>query len=216
VADLLASELSEEAQVALAWAPLRARPATAALLALDQRLGTILRQKREPILAQIRLAWWRDRLGEPGESWPGGDAVLDGLRRWREPAALAALVDGWEGLLSDTFDAPAISAFADGRARGFAALAGELGEGAAAEAALGAGRVWALADLVSNLSDPSEREAVLALARAAPPGQRLPRALRSLAVLAGLGRRAVALGGAPLLAGRGSAMAALRIGLAGR
>jgi len=214
--EVLVGELTEEAQLALAWAPVRARPATAALLALDQRLATILRQKREPLLAQMRLAWWRDRLGEPPESWPRGDAVLDALRGWREPAALVALVDGWEVLLGDTLDLAAIGAFADGRARGFTALAGELGEGAAAEAARAAGRLWALADLVANISDPAEREAVLALARTDGSPPHLPRALRPLAVLAGLARRAAERGGEPLLAGRGSAMAALRIGLAGR
>jgi phytoene synthase len=216
VADALAGELTDVTEVALAWAPPRARAATAALLALDQRLGAILRHKREPVLAQIRLAWWRDRLGEPSDSWPRGDAVVDALRVWREPAALASLVDGWESLLDETLDAAAIGAFADGRARSFAALAGELGEGAASEAALRAGRLWALADLAGSLSDAGERQAVLALAQVAEPPPRLPRSLRPLAVLAGLARHAVEQGGAPLLAGRGSAIVAMRIGLAGR
>jgi len=216
MADALAGELSEEAQVALAWAPPRARPATAALLALDQRLGTILRQKREPMLAQMRLAWWRDRLSEPSGNWPHGDAVLDALRLWQEPAALVALVNGWEELLGEALDEAAIAGFAQGRASGFAALAMEVGEGAAADAAAHAGRQWALADLAANLSNPAEREAVLAQARRSERPGRLPRMLRAPAVLAGLGRIAVDRGGAPLLAGRGSAIMALRIGLVGR
>lgn len=215
MADALLDELTEEARLALAWAPLRARPATAALLALDQRLGTILRQKRETMLAQIRLAWWRDRLGEPSDQWPRGDAVLDALRVWHDPAALVALVDGWEELLGEMLDETAIEAFAAGRARAFAALAAQLGAGEQADKASSAARLWALADLASNLSDGAERNAVLILAGRAGAPSRLPRDLRPLAVLAGLAARSVQKGGAPLLAGRGSAAAVLRIGLVG-
>ncbi len=206
-------ELPELARLALAWAPPRARPATAALLALDSRLATLLRQMREPLLGQMRLAWWRDRLGESPERWPRGDPVLDALRHWPDPPALVPLVDGWEALLGEGLDA---EVFAHGRGQGFATLARTLGEALAADAALAAGRIWALADLAANLSAPAERAAVLALGAAAGPPPRLPKSLRALAVLAGLGWRSLASGGGPLLAGRGSAIAALRIGALGR
>lgn len=216
MADVPAGELSEEANLALAWTPLHARPATAALLMLDQRLAGILRQKREPMLAQIRLAWWRDRLGEPVDRWPRGDMALDALRAWRQPEPLSAVVDGWEVLLGEEFGEHAINAFAQGRARGFAALAHELGQGDSAAAALEAGRLWALADLAPNLASDDERAAVLAAARTIGPPPRLPRSLKTVAVLSGLGWRSVQRGGQPLLAGRLTAMAALRIGLFGR
>ena len=212
----LPADLPPLERLALAWAPPAARPASAALLALDRRLAAILRHRREPLLAQMRLAWWRDRLGEGAEAWPRGDAGLDALRPWRDPAGLIPLVDGWEALLCERLDASAIAEFAEGRAQGCAVLAAQLDERAAAAAAQAAGRVWALADLAANLSDPAERDAVLAQARAAGAAPRLPRALRPLAVLAGLGARAVRRGGGPLLAGRGAAAAALRIGLVGR
>jgi phytoene synthase len=76
--------------------------------------------------------------------------------------------------------------------------------------------VWALADLAANLSDAGERQLVLDQARKLPSAPVLPRALRALAVLAGLGATALENGGAPLLAGPRSALLALRIGLAGR
>lgn len=210
----LHSELPELSQLAVAYAPPAAKQHWAALLALDERLATILRKKREPMLAQLRLAWWRDRLNEPADRWPAGDAVLDSLRQWRSPSALAPLVDGWEVLIADEIDRAALERFAAGRGAGFAALADELGQ--RSEPAAHAGRVWALADLVANMSDAQERETALALAQEGGRPPALPRNLRPLAFLAGLGWRAVQAGGGPLLAGRGAALAAFRLGLLGR
>jgi phytoene synthase len=214
VAGDLHSDLPELSQLAVAYAPPAAKRQTATMLALDARLATILRKKREPMLAQLRLAWWRDRLNEPPAQWPQGDAVLDSLRQWSNPAALATVVDGWEVLVTDQVDRAALDRFASGRAAGFAALAGELGH--SPEPARRAGRVWALADLVANLSDPQERALALVLAQENGRPPALPRNLRPLAVLAGLGWRAIQAGGGPLLTGRGAALTALRLGTLGR
>jgi phytoene synthase len=79
-----------------------------------------------------------------------------------------------------------------------------------------AARYWALADLAANLSDAGERARVIECARGEPFASPGGRALRPLAILGGLGRRALARGGRPLLDGRVSALAALRLGLLGR
>ncbi|WP_052208075.1 hypothetical protein [Croceibacterium mercuriale] len=210
----LHSDLPELSQLAVAYAPPAAKQQTATMLALDERLATILRKKREPMLAQLRLAWWRDRLNEPAAQWPAGDAVLDSLREWNNPGALAPLVDGWEVLVADQVDQTALDRFATGRAAGFAALAAELDHPPAP--ARRAGRVWALADLVANLSDPQERALALTVAQQNGHPPALPRDLRPLTVLAGLGWRAVRTGGGPLLVGRGAALTALRLGVLGR
>lgn len=48
-------------------------------------------------MIQLRLAWWRDRLGEPASAWPRGEPLLGLLTAWdSERSALGALVDGWE------------------------------------------------------------------------------------------------------------------------
>lgn len=210
----LHAELPELSQLAVAYAPPAAKQHWVAVLALDERLATILRKKREPMLAQLRVAWWRDRLNEPSELWPTGDAVLDSLRRWRAPAALASLVNGWEVLVADQVDRAALDRFATGRGAAFGALADELGQ--PVEPARQAARIWVLADLAANISNPQERAAALALAREAGRPPALPRALRPLAFLSGLGWRAVQAGGGPLLVGRGAALAAFRLGLLGR
>ena len=205
-------------RLALAYAPRRLREATLGLFALDAHLANLVRQAREPLLTQARLAWWRERLEEPIALRPKGDPLLDLLANWRErEAALAALVDGWEHLLGERLDAAAIGGFAEGRAAGFAglaALAGEEGWRASAEQA---GKRWALADLAAHLGDVGERERALDTARAAGRGDvALPRALRPLTVLDGLARRSLARGGAPLAEGALAALAALRLGIVGR
>jgi phytoene synthase len=210
----LTSDLPRPQRLALAYAPARARAATEAVLALDARLASILRARREPIAAQLRLAWWREMLTRPSAEWPRGEPVLDALRGWRDPSGLAKLAEGWEALLADTLEREAIDEFVAGRMRAFACLAGELGVASAEEVGKAA-RVWALADLAANLSDGAERALVVEYGRdLAPPP--LPASLRPLAVLAGLGARALRKGGAPLLSGPGSSLLALRIGLAGR
>lgn len=210
----LASDLPQPQRLALTYAPARTRPATEALLALDARLAAILRRGREPIAAQLRLAWWREMLARPSAEWPRGEPVLDALRGWRDPSGLAELAEGWEALLAETLVPEAIADFAGGRGRAFTCLARELGA-EPANSAEEAARIWALADLAANLSDAAERALVVEYGRdlAVPP---LPASLRALAVLAGLGARALRKGGVPLLSGPGSALLALRIGLAGR
>jgi 15-cis-phytoene synthase len=208
-------ELPAVQRLALAYASARARPAMLALLALDARLAGIIRGRRDPIAAQLRLAWWRDTLASPSGEWPHGEPGLDALRGWRDPNALAALPVGWEVLLAADLTLEAIAEFAGARADAFACLARELGEAGPAAAAAAA-RLWALADLAANTSDGAERRLVVECGRALLPPPRLPPALRPLAVLAGLGARALRHGGAPLLARPGDTLAALRIGWTGR
>lgn len=212
---LSGNELPPLQRLALAYAPARSKPLTLALLALDARLAAVLRGRREPIATQLRLAWWRDMLEMPQNEWPQGEPVLAVMQSWRKPGRLVPLVTGWEALLSDELTPAVIAEFVDGRAEGFAALAGELGV-ARVEDAAAAARIWALADLAANISDGAERRLVVQYGRSLPPAPRLSASLRPLAVLAGLGEAALAQNGAPLLQGPRSLLLALRIGLAGR
>lgn len=179
-------------RLALAYAPARARPAWLALLALDARLGQLLRVQREPILTQIRLAWWRDRLAEDAANWPGGEPLLAALSSWQgQHGRLGALVDGWEMLLGEApLPVATLEAFVAGRADAMRALAPVVGCTDAAAAAQRAGKGWAIADLAAHLSHPDERASARSLADAHDwQRPRLPRALRPLVVLHGLGER---------------------------
>ena len=210
----LIDDLPPPQRLALAYASARSRPATLALFALDARLAAVLRARNEPIAAQLRLAWWRDRLGEPVSGWPRGEPVLDALRSWHDPSGLAHLAAGWEALLSDTLTPAAIAEFVAGRGSAFVSLASELGVEPLSDAGAAA-RIWALADLAANISDGVEQDLVVEYGRDLVP-PRLSASLRPLAVLAGLGAAALRKGGAPLLSGPRSMLLALRIGFTGR
>ncbi|MBC2650779.1 hypothetical protein [Novosphingobium aerophilum] len=174
-----------------------------------------MRSAREPMLAQIRLAWWRDRLGEEPSLWPQGEPLLARLRSWGDTARdLVALVDGWEALLGEPPLASAsLLAFADGRAAAIGALARRLE--VAAEAPQTLARRWALADLTLHLSDGAECSAAQALI-GSNARVRIERPLRPLAVLAGLNLRAVQRGGVDPLDGPGALLTAIRLGMFSR
>ncbi len=204
-------------RLALAYAPGRVRRAWLALLALDARLAGVLRSSSEPMLAQIRLAWWRDMLAREAQDRPTGEPLMALIECWGEHASgLIALVDGWENLAEpETLDADAMRAFCQGRGAAAAALARLAGCPGAQQDAQAAGEGWALADLAARLTDPGERETAARLMRELEWSRiALPRALRPLAVLYGLARDAATKGKAA--DNPGSLLRAMRIGLLGR
>jgi phytoene synthase len=156
-------------------------------LALDVRLAGVVRAAREPMLGQMKLAWWRDRLNaDPANGprvSPAGDA--EGLGRRSQgprPAGrwLGSLLDEWDG-------GAALEALTQGRVAGGSPGAGA-GRGHDRIAPMT--RCWAAMDLASHLGDPAEREAAMAKVAALDwKAGRLPKAMRPLTVLHGLARR---------------------------
>lgn len=182
-------------------------------LQLDRRLARIAARTHEPMLGQMRLAWWRDALTMPVANRPRGDAVLDGIgQHWAgREAALAAMVDGWEVLVTaERIGQGEAAAFSAGRGAFFTALGAEYDPAMAGCLAV-AGQRWAAGDAAAAVSDADERAALIAagLAQAGATG-RLPHPLRGLAILDALARRALARGGRPLMEGRGASITALR------
>lgn len=205
----LESECDEAGRLALAATPAPLREGLAAALALDARLMRIAVDAREPMLAQLRLAWWRDRLGDDVDTRPKGDPVLDAIgSAWRgDEAALIALVNGWEELLGDSAVESKREAVGQGRAAVFAAFARRAGHAAEADAASVCAHSWAAATVLRLSGEVPAQNLTL---------PRLPRPLRGLALLGGLARRAVHRGDGALLGDRMSPLAALRLSLIGR
>lgn len=213
----LIEELPTERRLALSYAPVAARAANCAVLALDVRLARIVSQGHEPLLGQMRLAWWRDRLGVPVPAGGLGDPLLALFAGWRGPLdGLVALVDGWEALLADSpLPAAAVLEFAQGRAQAFGSLAVHLNCTDHVAVTAAAANGWALAELAIKTSDQSEAALVRELARHTDwQSIRLPRLLRPLKVLHGLAARQQGRG--PLLGNFTDGLVALRLGLLGR
>ena len=209
--DGLMSSLAPVQRLALAYAPARVRPLWLGLLALDARLAGLVAGTSEILLGQIKLAWWRDRLGEPADKWPKGEPLLAALAAWRGGhAPLVALVDGWEAVLGER----ALAELADGRAAACAALAELAGLADYAAEAARLGRGWAIADLANFPADPADADVLFALAAAHDwRPARLPRELRPLVVMHGLAARQRL---SPQAGGIGALFSGIRLGILGR
>lgn len=204
--------LAPEQRLALSYASGLTRARFANLFALDRQLAqAVAKGAREPIAAQLRLAWWREFLSADAPLAVFPHAVHLHAD-WRyDPGPVIAMVDGWEELLAEP---PDLAACARGRAAPFVALAQALGCCPLdIEKTRRAAERWALIDLAGHVSDPALRTKALELAAGLGAG-RLPRAMRPLAVLDGLARRALARGG-PLLGDRLSPLVAIRLGIFG-
>jgi phytoene synthase len=85
------------------------RAAMAALWAFAERLTKLLLDAREPLIGQIKLAWWRDMtamIASDPAALPKGEPLLAELQAsWAEQGGLDALVDAAEAmLLAETDD----------------------------------------------------------------------------------------------------------------
>ncbi len=174
------------------YAPRAVQALWEGFLRLDRRLADAAREGRDPLMIQLRLAWWRDRFDQSPAEWPQGEPLLALLHPWdAERAALRGIVDGWEARVVAE----------DGGA--------ELGR-ARIEA------VCALARLSGVKADDDVRQAAAEWLGIGQPQARapiLPGVMRPLAILRGMAlREAAGRPGGPLR----DFLAILRLGLLGR
>lgn len=170
--------------LSLAYAGAIARPRLELVYALDEALADVLRQVREPMIAQIRLAWWRDQL----DALATGDASspeplllqIGTIFASPEVAVLCDLPSAWEHLLQDPLGKEAVVHFAELRG---SVLASVFNSPALTKPLM----FWAMSDFAFHCSDPALAGRVADSATHYAPGplKRLPRAVR---VLAGLAR----------------------------
>ncbi|WP_145118877.1 hypothetical protein [uncultured Sphingomonas sp.] len=151
-----------ERALALGYAPAVTAPGVAAVFALDQTLARLTLGTRDPMVAQLRLTWWREALcaleNPPVPSQP----ILQTLAAARaDGERLAVAEDGWERLLGP-LDQDELMAFAAERSVIFAEAARLAG---AADDVEAAGSGWSLADLAQTTADRdlADRAALLAM-----------------------------------------------------
>lgn len=198
-ADLLAQD--PDRFLATSHCPRPARAGVAALFALDLAFGHALATTREPMLGEMRLAWWRETLEKLDRAEPPAEPVLAALAAHVIPAGiggeeLAAMEEGWLALLDDRLDRAALTQHA--RRRGavlFALIARRLGAADIEDDLLTAGEGWAFADLSRRLGEPAVSALARDEARARLAGWRIPGKAgpaRPLLALAALARHDVA------------------------
>ena len=188
-ATLVRDTLGPIERLAVSYAPASVRPLWIGFLGLEARLEKAAHVRSEPVLAQIRMAWWRERFQEPASCWPQGEPLLALLASWDgERATLAELVDGWEA-----------SAFGDD--------GGVRLRAARVEAVLALCRIAKAGDQPDAV-----RRSVLEWTDSESHGQphRLSRKMRPLAILRALSLKKETLGAS------GALLLALRVGCLGR
>ena len=211
--------LPPELLLALSHTQVSYRPALRIFFELDLRFARILSGTSEPMLGQMRLAWWRDTLSKPVSERPTGDAVLDAIaQHWvgRE-GALIELANGWEHLLAEPpLNEAHATSFANGRIAGLKGVFEDQRHAWERFGAEAAAWHWAIADLATKVSLAEEREMLVKLALEKPKARAARMPFKGLAVLEALALRSLHNGGRPLMEGRGAALVALRAAFFGR
>lgn len=191
----MASDLDPDRILALSYVPARRRAAVGALWRLDSALGAALAGGREPMIARIKLAWWREALErldrEPAPAEPLLQAIAEhGLAAELRGEALARMEEGWAVLANpEPLTPEELTAYA--RARGgllfryTARLLGGGGGGLEEEA----GEAWALVDLARHCATAEDSDIALAAARERKAPRRWPSRMRPLGMLAVLAAR---------------------------
>ena len=184
----MSAGLDPDRTLALAYLPDGVRPAIEALWRLDATMAAILATGTQPLITQMRLAWWREALERLDIAPPPAEPVLLALATYVLPtvsgAELAAMEEGWLQLLSE-------EALGEGELARYAALRGGLLFQFSARL-LGdtgfpverAGESWALADLARHSRRKDESKLPVPESKT-----RWPKNLRPLGMLVMLARR---------------------------
>lgn len=185
-------DLDPDRKLALAYVPAAARPAVEALWRLDASFASVLATGTQPLISQMRLAWWREALERLDTAPPPAEPVLQALAAHVLPAVtgaeLAAMEEGWLLLLSEEVLGPDdLGRYAECRGSLLFAYTARL-LGAPAFAVNDAGALWALADLARHSRRVAEVKIGLPESQNSPK-TKWPKRLRPLGMLAMLARR---------------------------
>ena len=147
---------------------------------LDARFARLVAPTSEPVIGQMRLAWWSEALMDESGVKGRGEPLIDALRAigTAPPAGLSPWLDGWEAMIGE-IDLPA---YAQGRGAGlFRALAGQEDIPDWLERAA---MLWALWDLSGHAGDRGLADRAVELARSftLPRGLKWPKSWRPMRI----------------------------------
>lgn len=176
-------------RLALTYSRSEYRDVLTVLLMFDVRLSQIVSKGSEPLIGQMRMAWWRDALQKPRQDRPKGEPLFQDLAslKYDVTAALLHLVDAWEGLLTaEEWNNDNMEAFAKDRSAGiFGGYADVLGMKSEDRMQLiKMGQRWAMIDILSLCKSAPEADILRQCLPIAPANIRTPRIARSLSMLA--------------------------------
>ena len=111
--------LSPPQSLAVVYARSDLRSGFSLLLAFDARLADIVGRTGEPMIAQMKFAWWYDAISRDAVNRPKGEPMLLALNKLSVPgvdAAVLQLLDAWSILLAaDDWTAELVARFASSR-----------------------------------------------------------------------------------------------------
>jgi phytoene synthase len=186
---MIAPQLTDvERNLALGYVSASRRVAVAALWQLDEKLGRIVASTTEPMIGQIRLTWWHERLRALDSGEQAAEPILRKMAEDVLPydvngADLAGLIEGWEALLEALpLNEASLITYAEKRGEALFQMSGRL---LATDVSERAGQGWALADFATHCSDAVTAERALWMAKERlGKVSNLPKPLRILARLA--------------------------------
>lgn len=115
------AELLPPARLAIAYAPSDVRDRFSLLLQFDVRIADMVGKASEPLIGQMKLAWWRDVIGLTSDRRPEGEPLVARMTQLADADlehAMLQLLAAWEGVLvEDEWDDVTLKAFASERGR---------------------------------------------------------------------------------------------------
>lgn len=143
--------LSPPQRLAVVYARPDVREAFSVLLAFDAKMRAIVATTSEPLIGQLKLAWWRDAIMADHGRRPRGEPLftwIDALGANTVRTELLLLLDAWEILLVEEGTDAALARSASDRSAG---IFGGYQRLVGCDADLDElGTAWAISDLTGN------------------------------------------------------------------
>jgi 15-cis-phytoene synthase len=96
------TELLPPTRLAIAYAPRNVRERFSLLLQFDARVAEVVGKATEPLIGQMKLAWWREVIGMTTDRRPSGEPLVDRMSQITDADlehAMLQLLAAWEVVL---------------------------------------------------------------------------------------------------------------------